>query len=263
MTHPPAEPGRTVLVRSGALARITFDNPAARNALTAAMYEQLRVHCTRLRADPALRLVVLRGAGDAFSAGTDAADLATIGDGAAGVGYEQHITAVLDAVRALDVLVVALVDGPAVGGGLAVAACCDLVYATPRARFGAPVARTLGNCVSPATIARMRATLGRALATELLLTGRLLDAAEALTAGLVRAVVDADALDDLERDLLDRVARCAPLSVAASKQLGRRLDDAAAAVEHDDVYARVYGSADFRAGVDAFRQHRTPTWTGR
>jgi hypothetical protein len=82
-----------------------------------------------------------------------------------------------------------------VGGGLAIVACCDLVYATPDARFGAPVARTLGNCVSPATTARLRAGLGRALTTELLLTGRLATAKEALAAGLVRAIVEPADLD--------------------------------------------------------------------
>src|ERR671913_80352 len=92
---------------------------------------------------------------------------------------------VTHSLRALNIPVVGLVDGPAVGGGLAILACCDLVYATPQARFGAPVARTLGNCVSPGTTARLRFALGRALSTELLLTGRLIDAAEAHAAGFV------------------------------------------------------------------------------
>lgn len=256
-------PGRTVLVRSGGLARVVLDNPRARNALTAAMYAQLRDICTDLAADPSVRLVVITGAGGAFAAGTDIADLVAVRDGADGVAYEREITRVLDAVRALPMPVVALVDGPAVGGGLALVACCDLVYATPSARFGAPVARTLGNCVSPATIARMRATLGRALATELLLTGRLADAEEVRAVGLVRAVLPAEEMEAVVADLLERVSRCAPLSVAASKELGRRLDDRATAVEHDDVYETVYGSADFRAGVAAFTARRPPTWTGR
>lgn len=257
------QPGRVVLTRSGALATLVLDNPGRRNALTAAMYTALREHCLALAADPALRLVVLRGAGDAFAAGTDVADLADIVTGEHGVAYEAGITAVLDAVRALPVPVVALVDGPAVGGGLALVACCDLVYATPDATFGAPVARTLGNCVSPATTARMRAALGRGLATELLLTGRLVDAAEVCRAGLVHAVVPAEGFDAVVTDLLARLTRCAPLSVAAAKELGRRLDDRAAAVETADVYARVYGSADFHEGVQAFLERRRPEWTGR
>ena len=254
--------GRVQLAREGALARLVLDNPGVRNALTTAMYEQLRDVCLELAADPGLRMVVVRGAGGAFAAGTDVADLTAIRDGAYGIAYEGEITRVLDALRSLPVPVVALVEGPAVGGGLAIVACCDLVYATPDARFGAPVARTLGNCVSPATTARMRAAMGRALATELLLTGRLATAEEALTAGFVRAIVEPAELDRVVADLLERAQRCAPLSVAAAKELGRRLDDRAAAVEHDDVYARVYGSADFAEGVAAFLERRPAQWRG-
>jgi enoyl-CoA hydratase/carnithine racemase len=254
--------GRVHVVREGALARVTLDNPGVRNALTTAMYDQLRAICLDLAEDRGLRMVVVRGAGGAFAAGTDVADLEAIRGGADGVAYEGGITRVLDAVRALPVPVVALVEGPAVGGGLAIVACCDLVYATADARFGAPVARTLGNCVSPATTARMRAAMGRALATELLLTGRLATAEEALAAGFLRAIVEAADLDEVVADLLARVSRCAPLSLAAAKEFGRRLDDQAGAVEHDDVYARVYGSADFAEGVRAFLQHRPPEWRG-
>ena len=157
--------GTVRLTRAGGLATVVLDNPGVRNALTTAMYDRLRDICLELAGDRSLRLVVLRGAGGAFAAGTDVADLVAIRTGADGVAYEGEITNVLDAVRALPVPVVALVEGPAVGGGLAIVGCCDLVYATPDARFGAPVARTLGNCVSPATTARMRAVLGRPLAT--------------------------------------------------------------------------------------------------
>jgi enoyl-CoA hydratase len=254
--------GRVLVAREGLLATVVLDNPGVRNALTTAMYDQLRDICLDLAEDRGLRMVVVRGAGGAFAAGTDVADLQAIRTGADGVAYEREITRVLDAIRAVPVPVVALVEGPAVGGGLAVAACCDLVYATPDARFGAPVARTLGNCVSPATTARMRAAMGRALATELLLTGRLATAEEALAAGLVRAIVEPADLDGVVADLLARVSRCAPLSVAAAKELGRRLDDQAGAVEHDDVYAQVYGSADFAEGVRAFLEHRPPQWRG-
>ncbi len=260
---PAAPPGRTRLVRDGPLALLVFDNPGVRNALTSAMYEQLHDACRELARDPSVRLVAVQGAGGAFAAGTDVADLERIRTGADGVAYEAEITRVLDALRALDVPVAALVDGPAVGGGLAIVACCDVVYATPGARFGVPVARTLGNCVSPATIARLRDALGRQLVTELLLTGRLITAEEARDAGFVTAVVPAEEFDGIVRVLLETVSRCAPLSVAAAKEFGRRLDDGAAAVAIDDVYERVYGSADFQEGVTAFLGRRAPTWRGR
>ena len=263
MSRDDTGPGRTLLVRSGPLATITFDNPGRRNALTSSMYDDLRRHCLDLAADPGVRVVALRGAGGAFAAGTDVADLEAIVTGEDGVAYEAEITLVLDAVRALPVPVVGLVERHAVGGGLALLACCDLVYASPTAVFGAPVARTLGNCVSPATTARMRAALGRAVAAELLLTGRLATAEEALACGFLRAVVPPEELDAVLADLVERVVRCAPLSVAAAKTFGRRLDDHAAGVRSDDVYAQVYGSADFHEGVRAFRDRRPPVWTGR
>ena len=255
-------PGRIQLLRDGPLARLVLDNPGARNALSAAMYEELHDACRLLAGDPSVRLVVIQGQGEAFAAGTDIADLLAVRTGADGVAYEGMITRVLNAVRALDVPVVGLVDGPAVGGGLAILACCDLVYATPEARFGAPVARTLGNCVSPGTTARLRAALGRALTTELLITGRLISAEEAHAAGFVRAVVSAAGFDGLVHDLVHQMSRCAPLSVAAAKEFGRRLDDHDGDVEHDDVFARVYGSSDFGEGVAAFLAHRPPTWSG-
>jgi enoyl-CoA hydratase/carnithine racemase len=258
----PQSAGRVRLLRDGPLASLILDNPGARNALTAAMYEQLHDACRSLAADPSVRLVVIRGQGETFAAGTDIADLLAVRTGADGIAYEGMITRVLNAVRALDVLVVGLVEGPAVGGGLAILACCDLVYASPQARFGAPVARTLGNCVSPATTARLRSALGRALATELLLTGRLISAAEAHAAGFVRAVVVATEFDGLVQDLVHQASRCAPMSVAAAKEFGRRLDNRADGVEHDDVFARVYGSSDFRDGVAAFLAHRPPAWSG-
>ena len=256
------DPGQVRLLRDGLLAWLILDNPGARNALTSAMYEELYDACRVLAADPSVRLVVVRGQGEAFAAGTDIADLLAVRTGADGVAYEAMITRVLNALRALDVPVVGLVDGPAVGGGLAILACCDLVYATPQARFGAPVARTLGNCVSPGTTARLRAALGRALTTELLLTGRLISADEAHAAGFIRTVVSATEFDGLVQDLVQQVSRCAPLSVAAAKEFGRRLDDRTGGVEQDDVYARVYGSSDFHEGVAAFMAHRPPVWSG-
>ena len=258
--------GRVLLEREGALARLVISNPAARGAFTEAMYAQLREHCLALRGDVSVRLVSVTGRDGAFAAGTDVADLMSIRTGQDGVNYERHIVDVLDAVRSLRVPLLALVDGPAVGGGLAVVACCDLVVATPRAKFGAPVARTLGNCVSPGTTSRLRASLGRALTAELLLTGRLATAEEVHAAGLVSRIVPVEELADVEAEVLARVTRCAPHAVAAAKEIGRRLDESAtsgAPVEVDDVYRNVYSHRDFHEGVAAFLEHRRPTWSER
>ncbi|TXR55549.1 enoyl-CoA hydratase-related protein [Quadrisphaera setariae] len=259
--------GAVLLERKGGLARLVISNPAARGAFTEAMYAQLRDHCLALRQDASVRLVSVTGRDGAFAAGTDVADLVEIRTGEDGVAYERHVVEVLDAVRALRVPVLALVDGPAVGGGLAVVACCDVVVATPASRFGAPVARTLGNCVSPGTTARLRASLGRALTSELLLTGRLATAEEVRAAGLVSRVVEPSELVAVEAELLAAVSRCAPHAVAAAKEIGARLDDAAVVgaggwpVDADDVYAAVYSHPDFHEGVAAFLEHRRPRWS--
>jgi enoyl-CoA hydratase/carnithine racemase len=156
-----------------------------------------------------------------------------------------------------------VVTGPAVGAGLAIAATCDVVAATPDARFGVPVARTLGNCVPAAVVARLQHRLGASRAMAMLLTGRLLGADEARASGFVHTVVSPEALDETVAALVARLAGNAPLSMAAMKEMDRRLNAAALTVQADDLLDRCYGSADFREGVTAFLEHRAPTWSGR
>ena len=255
--------GEVRLEVDGTLARITLSNPRMRNALTTAMYDQLEAAALRLADEPSVRLVVIQGDSGTFAAGTDIKDLVAVADGPAGVAYEARITEVLDAVRALRMPVMAVVEGHAVGGGLALLLCCDLVYCTPDAIFGSPVARTIGNCISPATIARLRHTVGRQLANELLLLGRMVRADAAAQAGLVRAVIEPEEIDATVNSVLSAVLDCAPLSLAAFKEVNERLDAARARVDADDVYETVYGCADFHGGVESFLAKRPPRWTGR
>ena len=146
-----------------------------------------------------------------------------------------------------------------------IALACDLRVCTPAARFGVPIARTLGNCLSAANCARLVDLIGPARTKELLFTGRLLDAAEAASLGLVTRMAEPDAIDDVVRDLADTVADNAPLTIRATKEvvrriaLRRRLDESAA----DDLTASCYGSRDFREGVAAFLEKRPPSFTGR
>ena len=187
------------------------------------MYDQLRDLCLELAADRSVRMVVVRGAGGVFAAGTDVADLVTIRNGADGVAYEGEITRVLDAVRALPVPLVALVEGPAVGVDWR--SWPAATWCTRHRTLGSvrPVARTLGNCFAghhcadargPRPRSRHRTPAHRAAAT----------AEEALSAGLVRAIVQPGDLDAVVADLLVRVSRCDTAVVAAAKELGRRLD---------------------------------------
>jgi enoyl-CoA hydratase/carnithine racemase len=248
--------------QDGPVLRVTFNRPQAHNALTFAMYEGVHDACEKADADPDVRVLVLRGAGGkSFVSGTDIAQFTGF-DGAAGVAYEERMTRVLRRLEDTAVPTVAAVDGYCVGGGLALAASCDLRIATEAARFGVPIARTLGNCLSMDTCALLVAHLGRSRALDMLLRARLLDAAEAHAAGFVTQLVDgAEALDATLTETVAGLASHAPLSMWATKQALARLRRAGLP-DGDDLVARVYGSADFASAVAAFARKERATWTG-
>jgi enoyl-CoA hydratase/carnithine racemase len=248
--------------QDGPVLQVTFNRPDAHNALTFAMYEGVHDACEKADADPDVRVLVLRGAGGkAFVSGTDISQFVGF-DGAAGVEYEERMTRVLRRLEDTAVPTVAGVDGYCVGGGLALAAACDLRIATAASRFGVPIARTLGNCLSVDTIALLVANLGRSRALDMLLRARLLDAAEAYAAGFVTQLVDdAAALDATLAETAGTLASHAPLSMWATKQALARLRRAGLP-DGDDLVARVYGSADFASAVAAFARKDRATWTG-
>lgn len=261
--------GRVDLVVDGPVARIVISNPAKLNALTYPMFDQLIAACgavTDAAGAGKVRAAVLRGdGGRAFAAGTDIAEFTAFSADAAadGVEYEHRTAAMLGAVSALPVPVIAAVEGPAVGNGLALALCCDLVIARDDATFGAPVARTLGNCLSPAVIGRLYAAVGRPRALALLMTASIIGAPAAAEAGLVTEIVPGERFDQHVEDTAARIAALAPRTLAAFKEADRRLLRALDSVPADDVYASCYGSDDFREGVAAFLAKRPPEWTGR
>jgi enoyl-CoA hydratase/carnithine racemase len=247
---------------AGGVAAMVFDRPAARNAMTWPMYEALVVHCERLAADRSVRVVTLRGAGgQAFVAGTDIAQFASFTSGDDGVAYERRIDFCIDAVASLPMPTIALVDGYAVGGGLALAAACDFRIATPSARFGVPIARTLGNCLSMANLAGLVAAFGVQRVRRMLLLAELLDAGEAQACGFVHAVCEADALEAEAGRLASALAALAPVTQRVSKQALRRLAKVGLP-DVEDLIRESYGSADFREGVAAFGERREPRWRG-
>lgn len=155
----------------------------------------------------------------------------------------------------------AVVEGYCVGGGLVVAAACDLRLAVPGSRFGAPIARTLGNCLSMNTYSLLVHHLGPARTLDMLLRARMFTGEEAHAAGFVAELCEPDALAARQAEVEERLLSHAPLSMWAAKEAVRRLR-VANLPDGDDLVATVFGSADFHAAVPAFLSKEEVTWQG-
>lgn len=241
---------------------IVFDRPEARNAMTFAMYDALASICDRIAADSSLRVVTLRGAGGAaFVAGTDIEQFRAFSGADDGVAYEAKIDACISQLEGLPVPTVAIVDGWAVGGGLVIATACDLRIATPSAKFSVPIARTLGNCLSMANMARVIAGFGFGRAKRMLMLADSIDAAEALACGFLIEIAEAQSIDARASALCASLAAHAPKTLRAVKESARRLI-AANLPDGEDIIRDCYGSRDFKLGIEAFLAKRKPVWTG-
>lgn len=243
-------------------AAILIDRPEARNAMTWAMYEELGKICTAISSNPAIRVATIRGAGgEAFVAGTDIEQFRAFEGGEDGINYEKTIDAMISQIEALPMPTVALIEGWAIGGGLAISAACDFRIATPTALFGVPIARTLGNCLSMANYARVVAAFGPARAKKMLLLAETINAQEAEKCGFILEIADASALEARADALCARLASHAPVTMRASKEAIRRLINNGLP-DGDDLVRLCYGSRDFKIGVEAFVQKKRPGWTG-
>jgi enoyl-CoA hydratase/carnithine racemase len=228
------------------------------------MYETLVDACDRVDEDDAVRVLVLKGAGtQAFVSGTDITQFKQFTSRDDAIRYERRLDAVFDRLARVRKPTIAQVQGAAIGGGCVIAIACDLCVCTPDARFGVPIARTLGNCLSAANCARLIDLVGPARTKDLLFTGRLVDAQEAALLGLATRVVDVQRIDAEVRALADLLAANAPLTILATKETIRRLG-AARQLESlaDDLVALCYLSEDFREGVASFLDKRAPRFTG-
>ncbi len=242
---------------------LTFNRPQARNALTFDMYELLAEHCERiLDKSLPIRSLIITGSGEkAFAAGTDISNFKDFRSKEDALGYERTMDRVLGLLESLPIPTIAAIRGACTGGGAAIAACCDLRIATNDIKFGFPIARTLGNCLSVVNLSRLVELLGAPRTREILLTSRLIKIEEALTIGLITECVTDPMARSLE--LCEQMRGHAPLTMAASKEGLRRLREHAASVEGDDLIIQCYTSADFREGMEAFLSKRPPQWSGK
>jgi enoyl-CoA hydratase/carnithine racemase len=261
-----AMPGEIHCVRDGGIATVTLSNPAKRNAINVAMWESLAETFHDLSAEPDLRCVIVRGEGEHFASGGDIEEFAEVrATREAGIAF--HEVTVAGGLRAIDRCVhptIAMIRGWCIGGGLEIAAQCDLRIGSQSARLGAPIGR-LGFAMAHTELTGLVALAGRAVMLELLLEGRLFDAEEAQRKGLLNRVLPDG---ELERETLataQRIAEGAPLVARAHKKLVRRLSAAvppltAAEIAENFAY---FDTEDYRAGHDAFVNKKRPQFTGR
>lgn len=252
-----------LLELEGPLAWLTFNRPHVRNAMTWSMYEGSYAACERVDAEEAVRICILRGAGDrAFVAGTDISQFQAFRTAEDALNYERNLDRIVSRLEAVPKPTLAMIRGFCAGGGGLIALACDLRIASRDAKFGVPIARTLGNTLSAQNLARLVALVGPARAKELLFTARLIDAEEGKTVGLFSEVVAVDALEIRVRQLAADLAGHAPLTLRSVKEGVRRLLLHGRVGEAPDLYLMCYLSDDFKEGVSAFLEKRAPIWRG-
>ena len=246
------------------IGRVTFNRPEARNAFTFRMYEQLEEICRQAENDSSVKVLLLTGAGEkAFAAGTDISQFKAFSTAQDALNYESRIERVLCALENSRIPTIAAIAGVCTGGGFTIAGCCDLRIGAANARFGVPIGRTLGNCLSISNYARLVALLGPARVKDIIFTARLIEAEEAGKIGLLSEVLpDYDSLQRRADELARTVASQAPLTLRVTKEALRRIKEKLSPAEDDALILKCYLSNDFREGMDAFLNKRPPKWTG-
>ena len=259
MTTSPTPPCLN-LELDGKIARVIFNNPSARNALTWPMYEELKKICDALATNPDIRVVIFRGVGDkAFVSGSDIQQFIDLKKDEA---YEVAVDQIFASLQQLPMPTIAMIEGLAVGSSLLIATACDFRVSTPDARFGIPVAKTLGNCLSPSNLSWLAAHLGVPTVKKMLLTAELIKSPELLETGFLHQTAASTEIDSVTNTLAQKLAALAPLTQKASKLTLARLLQSNLP-DCTELMRETYNSKDFKEGVNAFLEGRPPQWLGQ
>ncbi|MBX5452598.1 MAG: enoyl-CoA hydratase/isomerase family protein [Acidobacteriia bacterium] len=250
---------------SEGIGQILFNRPHKLQAFTRTMYERLLEICQEIQKTERVRALVLMGATEvAFSAGTDIAEFAELETVEDVLALEDFTDSVLDALERLPIPTIAAIAGVCSGGGLNLAAACDIRIAAPNARFSLPYGRTMANSLSAGSFERLHALIGAAHLRRLMFEGQPIDAARALTIGLVDEVVnDVGALEGKAGYIARLSISQAPLTLRATKEALLSLRSKVDRAKVREWQERCYASADFREAIDAFLNKRTPHLHGR
>jgi enoyl-CoA hydratase/carnithine racemase len=247
----------TLFASHGHTATFTLDRPDLGHAMTWAMYDALADACERVDAATQVRVFVIRATGDVFCTGTDISQFASFSTREDGIEYERRLEACLSRLERVSAVTIAQVEGIAAGAGCAIALACDLRVCGPTARFGVPIARTLGNGLSAENCARLVAHFGVARARRMLIAGEFIDVEEAAAAGVVARLARAGEAGGVVDELATSIAGHAPLTIRAAKAAFRHLTTRGIATSGiDSLVADCYASDDFRERVSAFLARR-------
>ena len=255
--------GQILLDEDSDVWTVTISRPTAHNAMTEAMYSELDAIVKAAEESPTIRALVIRGDGDsAFASGTDIGFMSELGADSRGLRYEEQLTGTITRLERLRVPTVAVIRGHCYGGGIVLAAACDIRIASSGSRFGVPIAKTLGNCLSANSLSLLTNRLGTSRVLDMLVTARTFDTLELMGMGFLSEVVEPNSLDERLSEILACLDSVAPLTVWATKELIYR-QRIATVPSDQDVLEKVYTSEDFSRGAQAFLNRRRARWSGR